>query len=154
MKSPGLGETSGFRDKYVQLARNIDLFVGLNPDQLVKIMSIGQTEAATKGTVIFKKGLTSRKMYVILDGQVDIMDGEKRIATLGKGEMFGEMGLLSGQPRNATAVASESCSFFILTEQSLHRLFTKRVAIVMLLNIVRKLSDRLREADELIGFKQ
>jgi CRP-like cAMP-binding protein len=82
------------------------------------------------------------------------MDGEKRIATLGKGEMFGEMGLLSGQPRNATAVASESCSFFILTEQSLHRLFTKRVAIVMLLNIVRKLSDRLREADELIGFKQ
>lgn len=154
MTSPGLGETSGFRDKYVQLARTIDLFVGLSPDQLVKIMSFGVTEAAMKGTVIFKKGLTSRKMYVILEGAVDIMDGDKLIATLGKGEMFGEMGLLSGEPRNATAIARESSSFFILTEQSLHRLFTKRVAIVLLMNIIRKLSDRLREADEFVGFKQ
>ena len=154
MASKGLGETSGFRDKYVQLAKTIELFIGLSPDQLVKIMSLGVTEAAMKGTVIFKKGLTSRKMYVILEGEVDIMDGDKLIATLGKGEMFGEMGLLSGEPRNATAVARESSSFFILTEQSLHRLFTKRVAIVLLMNIIRKLSDRLREADEFVGFKQ
>ena len=154
MKSLGLGETSGFRDKYVNLAKTIDLFIGLSPDELVKIMSMGQTEAAQKGTVIFKKGLTSRKMYVILEGEVDIKDGDKLIATLGKGEMFGEMGLLSGEPRNATAFARESSSFFILTEQSLRRLFTKRVAIVLLMNIIRKLSDRLREADEFVVFKQ
>lgn len=154
MTSKGSGGTSVFRDKYVQLAQTIDLFEGLSPDELVKIMSMGQTEAAQKGAVIFKKGLTSRKMYVILEGEVDIMDGDNLIATLGKGEMFGEMGLLSGEPRNATAVARESSSFFILAEQSLRQLFTKRVAIVLLMNVIKKMSHRLREADEFVRFKQ
>ena len=154
MTSEGSGGTSVFRDKYVRLAKTIDLFEGLSPDELVKIMSMGQTEAAQKETVIFKKGLTSRKMYVILEGEVDIMDGDKLIATLGKGEMFGEMGLLSGEPRNATAVARKASSFFMLTEQNLRQLFTKRVAVVLLMNVIKKLSHRLREADEFVRFKQ
>jgi len=129
MESTPTDITSVFRDKYVRLAREMDLFKGLNPDELLAIMSTGMSEAAAKGTVIFSKGSPGTKMYVILEGEVDIIHNDKAIGTRGKGEMFGEMGLLSRKPRSATAVAKEASSFFILTEESLHKLFSKRVAI-------------------------
>ena len=143
-----------FRDKYIRLVHTMDLFKGLDPGDLVKIMSMGLTEAVHKGTVIFKKGAIGKKMYVILEGKVNIVDEDKVIATLGKGDMFGEMALLSPEARSATAVAEESSSFFVLTPQSLQELFTKRVAIRLLLNIVGKLSERLRKANELLRAQQ
>ncbi len=143
-----------FRDKYIRLVHTMDLFKGLDPDDLVKIMSMGLTEAVHKGTTIFKKGSLGTKMYVILEGKVKIVDEDKVLATLGKGDMFGEMGLLSPDVRSATAIAEESSSFFVLTAETLVQLFTKRVAIRLLLNIVGKLSQRLRKANELLAQRQ
>jgi len=140
-----------FRDKYLRLVETMDLFKGLSPDELMKLMSMGLTTAVQKGTRIFKKGTVGEEMYVILEGKVNIVDEDKVIATLGKGEMFGEMALFSEEPRNATAVAEESSSFFLLTKKSLHELFTRKIAITLLLNVVGKLSERLRKADELLA---
>lgn len=140
-----------FRDKYIRLVHTMDLFKGLDPDDLIKIMSMGLTEAVHKGTVIFKKGTTGEKMYVILEGKVKIVDEDRVVAMLGKGDMFGEMALLSPEARSATALAEESSAFFVLTPQSLQELFTRRVAIRLLLNIIGKLSERLRIANELLA---
>jgi CRP-like cAMP-binding protein len=111
----------------------MDLFKGLDPEDLIKIMSMGLTEAVTKGTVIFEKGTVGKKMYVILEGKVNIVDQGKVLATLGKGDMFGEMALLSPDVRSATAVAEESSAFFILTMETLMQLLTKHVAIRLLM---------------------
>ena len=140
-----------FRDKYLRLVETMDLFKGLSPDELMKLMSMGLTAAVHKGEKIFKKGTVGEEMYVILEGKVKIVDEDQVLATLGKGEMFGEMALFSEEPRNATAVAEESSSFFLLTKKSLHELFTRKIAITLLLNVVGKLSERLRKADELLA---
>jgi CRP-like cAMP-binding protein len=137
-----------FRDKYMRLVKTMDLFKGLSPDELMKLMTMGLTTAVHKDTVMFKKGTVGEEMYVILDGKVNIVDEDEVIATLGKGEMFGEMALFSREPRSATAVTAESASFFVLTARSLHDLFTRKIAITLLLNIVGKLSARLRAANE------
>ena len=140
-----------FRDKYVRLVETMDLFNGLHPEVLMRIMAMGLTEAVTKGTVIFQKGDPGTKMYVILEGKVKVIDDGKVIAVLGKGEMFGEMALLSPEKRSATVVAEESSSFFALTASAFHQLFTKPVAIRLLLNIVGTLSERLRKTNELLA---
>lgn len=80
-----------FRDKYIRLVHTMDLFQELDPEDLIKIMSMGLTEAVHKGTVVFKKGSTGEKMYVILEGKVNVVDEGEVIATLGKGEMFGSL---------------------------------------------------------------
>ena len=60
--------------------------------------------------VIFEEGSTGRELYVVLDGQVEIarMNGDARttIVTLGKGEFFGEMAVIDGSSRSATAIAA------------------------------------------------
>src|SRR5450631_4249290 len=60
--------------------------------------------------VIFEEGSGGRELFVVLDGQIDIVkvNGESKtvIVTLGKGEFFGEMAVIDGSLRSATAVAA------------------------------------------------
>jgi CRP/FNR family transcriptional regulator, cyclic AMP receptor protein len=62
------------------------------------------------GDVIFEEGSTGRELYVVLDGMIDIAkdSGATRttIVTLGKGEFFGEMAVIDGSSRSATAIAA------------------------------------------------
>ena len=60
--------------------------------------------------VIFEEGSTGRELYVVLDGKIDIakITGATKtlIVTLGKGEFFGEMAVIDGSARSATAIAA------------------------------------------------
>jgi CRP-like cAMP-binding protein len=60
--------------------------------------------------VIFEEGSTGRELFVVLDGEVEIakVSGAARttIVKLGKGEFFGEMAVIDGSARSATAIAS------------------------------------------------
>ena len=60
--------------------------------------------------VIFEEGSTGRELFVVLDGKIDIVkiSGATRtvIVTLGKGEFFGEMAVIDGSSRSATAIAA------------------------------------------------
>ena len=60
--------------------------------------------------VIFEEGSIGRELYVVLDGKIDIVkdSGATRttIVTLGKGEFFGEMAVIDGSSRSATAIAA------------------------------------------------
>src|SRR5260221_6938541 len=62
------------------------------------------------GDVIFEEGTKGRELYVVLDGEVEIAKvagGRKTvIITLGKGEFFGEMAVIDGSARSATAIAA------------------------------------------------
>ena len=60
--------------------------------------------------VIFEEGSTGRELFVVLDGKVEIakINGASKtvIVTLGKGEFFGEMAVIDGSSRSATAIAA------------------------------------------------
>jgi CRP/FNR family cyclic AMP-dependent transcriptional regulator len=62
------------------------------------------------GDVIFEEGSTGRDLYVVLDGKIEIakINGSQKtvIVTLGKGEFFGEMAVIDGSSRSATAIAA------------------------------------------------
>ena len=62
------------------------------------------------GHVIFEEGSTGRELYVVLDGEVEIvrLNGPNKtvIVALGKGEFFGEMAVIDGSSRSATAIAA------------------------------------------------
>jgi CRP/FNR family transcriptional regulator, cyclic AMP receptor protein len=60
--------------------------------------------------VIFEEGSTGHELFVVLDGKIDIVKltdaGKTVIVTLGKGEFFGEMAVIDGSSRSATAIAA------------------------------------------------
>ena len=129
------------------LLRRVELFRGLSREEVAKIFSHGLTTRVPKGDILFQKGATGNQMYVVLLGKVGVVEGKKVIATLATGDMFGEMALVTNEPRSATIVALEDSQLFVLSESTFERLMTKRVAIRLLLNIVKTLSHRIKDAN-------
>jgi CRP/FNR family cyclic AMP-dependent transcriptional regulator len=104
------------------------------------------------GAVVFEEGDPGSRMYVIQSGEVRIV---KRVGTrditlarLGAGEAFGEMALLEGQPRSATAVVEAAARILVIDEAAFADLVRKNGEIA--LRLLRRLSARLREANRQI----
>jgi CRP-like cAMP-binding protein len=133
--------------KINELIERVELFHGLSQDDVVKIFSKGMTMRVAKGEAIFYKGTIGNQMYVVLAGSIGVHDNKKVIATLRTGDMFGEMALVNKEPRSATVLALEDSRLFVLSESTFEKLLTKRVAVQMLLNIVRTLSRRLKDSN-------
>ena len=78
------------------------------------------------GEVIIKAGDPGDSLFVIREGEVSVKiaaDGlEKEVATLGEGEFFGEMSLLTGEPRRATVVAKNDAECYVIDRGSFQRI--------------------------------
>jgi CRP-like cAMP-binding protein len=104
------------------------------------------------GNVLFREGEHGEDMYVIQSGLVQILKrvaGEDRpLAMLGRGEFLGEMAILNGKPRTATAVVLEDARCLVIDSATLEQMITNSAEIA--LRLVKKLARRLDSADEMI----
>jgi CRP-like cAMP-binding protein len=104
------------------------------------------------GNVLFREGERGEEMYVIQSGLVRISkrvgDDERPLATLGRGEFLGEMAILNGKPRTATAVVVEDAKCLVIDSATLEQMIVGNAEIA--LRLVKKLARRLAAADELI----
>ena len=94
------------------------VFSRLTPKTLSETADRMTLERFAPGAVITRQGDPGDKFYVIRSGQVDILidsgAGPKQVASLCKGDFFGEAALLTGEPRNATVTARESLEVYSL----------------------------------------
>ena len=96
----------------IQLLSRCDLLRHLPPQDIQELLPLIREQAAPAGTVLFRKGDPADALYIIARGEVDILDEpdslsheERHIARLDAGQAFGEMALLHGGERTATARA-------------------------------------------------
>jgi CRP-like cAMP-binding protein len=113
--------------------------------------SAGKPETVARGTTIFaenEKGsrllLRRDKMYLLLDGEVDLTAKNKVIGKVGKGEIFGEMASISEMPRSATAVANMPCRVIALDDGQFKAALRKKPEFALMLMSV--MIGRLRGA--------
>lgn len=69
------------------------------------------------GHTIFEAGDDGREMYVVLEGQVDITNGEKVIETVDPGDIFGELALIDYSPRSLSAIVRSDCRLSPIDER-------------------------------------
>lgn len=109
---------------------------------------------ASPGEIIFSEGAMGNPlMYVIKEGSVEISitRGERKVvlSTLERGQFFGEMALLSTEPRSATAKALTYCEFQVIEGDALERLIDKSSPIVRYM--LRTLITMVKKKDELVA---
>ena len=93
------------RDDSVNILAGLALFADLSRPQLEAVTHTFEEEWFTEGQRILRQGFTGSNFYVILEGEAAVrIDGETR-ATLSRGDFFGEVSVLLGEPPTADVVA-------------------------------------------------
>lgn len=104
------------------------------------------------GQVIFHEGELGTEMYIIQDGEVNIvrkLRGEKHILSkLERGDFFGEMSVIDGTPRTADAVAATDVRLLVINGARFDEMLRKTPEIAI--RIIRKYSKRLRDANAML----
>lgn len=104
------------------------------------------------GRFIFHEGDLGTEMYIIHDGQVEILqessEGPRQIAILERGDFFGEMSILEELPRNAAARALTDAKVIMIDGATFDSMLRANPEIGI--RIMRKLSRRVREVDALL----
>ena len=133
-----------------ELLRRIPLFQHMTYKELLAILAIARGRQFEKGQHVINEGEQGNEMFVIFRGKVDVLKSGHRIAQLGSGGHFGEMGLVDRAPRSATVVASEDTSAVSIDRDTLLKLMRREslLAVKLLWSFVQVLSERLRSTNE------
>jgi CRP-like cAMP-binding protein len=136
------------------------LFGGLTNPELDTIRPFIKELEFKKGDYILKQGEFNSRVYFIVQGVVSIEKfpehhekESRKIATLEEGDSFGEMELIDIQPCAASAIAIEDSSIVALDSQDFYSLskINLKIYTMMMLNLARDISRRLRKTDELLA---
>ena len=102
------------------------------------------------GTVLFEEGQPGDYMYVVQSGEVEIRrqvgETERVLAILPTGEFFGEMAILNGRPRSATAVCKTNARLLVIEGKTFEAMMRARPEIA--LRIIKALATRLESANQ------
>jgi len=129
------------------------LLAHLAPDQIERISRVGEVESYNPGEAIVVDGSLGDALFLILSGQVAVHRGPQTFATLSAGEFFGEMSLVEPAPRSASVTSMSATFLFRLPHDALRGLLADdpSCANVLLVQIVKTLSDRLRRANQMLS---
>jgi putative ABC transport system ATP-binding protein len=97
-----------------EFLRAVDLFRSLTPTQLTNVAEKMTKRHYAAGDTVVSEGEPGEEFFLISDGEVDVVRAEHEVARLGRGDFFGEVALISGEPRNATVLATEPLDAFVL----------------------------------------
>lgn len=132
----------------IYFLQNVSLFANLARSDLESLARLLTARRYREGEAIFSQNSLGGSLYLVKSGRVGIVIDEagyqQTIAAFGRGQAFGEFGLLDGLPRSAGAVALERCELLVLARPDFFMYLEQHPAVAIKLVIL--LSRRLRFA--------
>ncbi len=133
---------------------SVPIFANLKPEQLQSLPQKLRRRHYQRGEVIFHQDDPADRMHIIIEGRVKISiaseDGrEKDIALFQPGDCFGEMALLDGSNRSATATAIEPSDTMVLFRQDFLDFMSEHPEVTS--DVTHLLSKRLRNVNQMLG---
>jgi CRP-like cAMP-binding protein len=125
---------------------HIEMLRSLSPSEMQAIIPLLKPLSVEPGTVLCQEGAAGDSMFLIVDGQAEILKGSQRMAQLGAGEMFGEMALLTGEDRSATVMAKTPMELYELERADFEAMLTRSPQLSS--GLSRILARRLRETTQ------
>ena len=130
----------------VIVLKNTQLFSETPENVLTSIVPIMNEVTYHEGEEVFQKGAIGNCMYVIYSGEIGIVDHQVLFATMGKGDIFGELALLDAEPRSATAIAKSDVLLFRIDQDDFYDLMEERDELLR--SVLRILCQRIRQQND------
>jgi len=132
-------------DPKLELLERVPLFAGVGRNELEEIGRIADEVDVPAGTALTHEGRHEGYFFVIVSGTVQIERGGRTINTIGPGDFLGEIALLDGGPRTATATTESPCRLLSMTHKRFHQLLDSSPPVRTA--ILEAVGERLRALD-------
>jgi CRP/FNR family cyclic AMP-dependent transcriptional regulator len=135
----------------LSVLRKHPYFVDLAPEAFEQLCRYAKHTVLKRGTTIFSKGDPGTSVIAVISGTVKISisspDGRNAILNLvGPGEVFGEMSVLSGQPRSADGIANTNCELFVIDRREFLPFVRSQPSLAM--KFIELLCERVRQTSD------
>src|ERR1700709_390404 len=120
----------------------IPIFSELSAQEANRLATFATETSAAEGQILMKEGDYSVELIAIEEGTADVLQKDKKVASLGPGDLIGEMGLLEHSPRNADVIASSPMRLIKLTHWEIRRMSEDTV------NRIKALIEARRESGD------
>ncbi|MFZ2003670.1 MAG: cyclic nucleotide-binding domain-containing protein, partial [Stellaceae bacterium] len=97
-----------------EFLKGVEPFSALNPADLTRIAETAVLRHFEPGDVIIREGEAGDELFLISEGEVEVVRDDHEVARLGPAEFFGEGSLISGKPRNATVIATAPVDAYVV----------------------------------------
>jgi len=139
--------TMATRDEIADALAGMALFADLATPQLMGVASQFEEAFFPQGAKVLRQGISGSAFYVILDGEAAVVvDGEQR-ATLGRGEFFGEVSILLGEPPTADVIATRPLRCVVLAGSAIEPFLVEHPKVMF--RMLQAQARRLRNANRL-----
>jgi CRP/FNR family cyclic AMP-dependent transcriptional regulator len=110
------------RNEKVELIKRAPLFWSCSKRELQQIAQIADEIDLRVGKEMTRQGERGREFFVLLEGDAEVVKDGRSINTLGAGDFFGEIALVSDRPRTATVTATSPVRALVITDRAFRRL--------------------------------
>jgi CRP-like cAMP-binding protein len=131
------------KDAKVSLLARVPLFERCSKRDLAKIGSIAQEVEYPPGTLVVREGDAGSELFVVVEGEVDVRSGPRKLATLRPGNYFGEIALITGSPRTATVTTGTHVRALVIKGRDFHKLLQDSPEIQF--KVLQEIGERLEE---------
>lgn len=134
--------------------KKVPFFKGLRDIEIMQVIKIAHSRKYKKNEIIFRKEDLGNSFFIVKEGKVKIFtsiggDKKKTFAFLNRGDFFGEMSLLGGRVRSASAQATEETELYVISKRNFTKLIVGNHEFT--LKLLKTLADRLTRADKEIA---
>jgi CRP/FNR family cyclic AMP-dependent transcriptional regulator len=106
----------------------IPIFSQLSDEEAHRLSAFATETSLAEGQILMKQGDYSTELIAVEEGTADVLRDGKKIASLKQGDLIGEMGLLTREPRNADVIATSPMRVFKLTHWEIRRMSQDTIA--------------------------
>lgn len=131
----------------LEVLKGMQLFRYLSYKELVRVMNTTKTQNYQPGEAVIRKGESGEAMFVVLSGTVRLHRDEIEVASLGKGQHFGEMALVDRTMRSLSATATAPSRLLAINRSDFYGIIKKEpeLSVKLLWSFVQVLAERLRK---------
>lgn len=135
----------GASDQHIKHLSDVPLFSACSKKDLQKVARASDEIDVPAGKVLCQEGKTGREFFLILEGTALVKRNGRKVASLGKGQFFGEMALLDRGPRSATVEADTDMTLLVLGQREFGGLVDEVAGLAH--KLLAAMAARLRDAD-------